>query len=154
MDDTQSADRGARRWKQDGWIARVTRNEDGDGWAVEMTRVGDSEPVLVGPWTMGRDKVNPKPLDHPAFMALVKGASDVMRRHEQAARARLHRELVAIDSTGQRLRIELDLAEDEDDPHAMVSVFVEGTKECIRTQRVEASWQLNAASAKRFLNES
>ncbi len=46
-------------WKKSGWIARVIKNPDDDGWAVEMTRIGDDEPALVGPWTMGRDKKNP-----------------------------------------------------------------------------------------------
>jgi hypothetical protein len=74
-------------WKKNGWIARVIKNPDDDGWAVEMTRIGDDEPALVGPWTMGRDKKNPKPLDQPAFLTLVKTASEVLRRHEQSARA-------------------------------------------------------------------
>jgi len=84
--DEETAD--DRRWVKDGWIARVIKNQDDDGWAVEMTRVGDPEPALVGPWTMGRDKRNPKPLDHFAFSTLVKTASEVLRRHEQAARER------------------------------------------------------------------
>src|SRR4029078_1732307 len=47
-----------RRWKKSGWIACVVRNENDEGWAVSMTRVGDAEPVLVSPWTMGVDEVN------------------------------------------------------------------------------------------------
>ena len=54
-----------------GWTARVIKNEDGDGWAVEMIRDGSSEPALVGPWTMGRNKVDPKPLDATAHQTLV-----------------------------------------------------------------------------------
>ena len=27
----------ARLWRDDGWTARVIKNEDDDGWAVEMT---------------------------------------------------------------------------------------------------------------------
>ena len=56
-----------RLWKKTGWIARVIDNENDDGWAVEMTRVGDPESALVVPWTMGRDKKNPKPLDAGAW---------------------------------------------------------------------------------------
>ena len=82
-----------RLWKKAGWIARVIKNENDEGWAVSMTRVGDSEPALVSPWTMGRDKVNPKPLDHAGFATLVKGANDVLRRHELALHARLHRSI-------------------------------------------------------------
>ena len=56
-----------RLWQGDGWTAKVIKNEDDDGWAVEMMRDGEREPALVAPWTMGRDKKNPKPLDSAAF---------------------------------------------------------------------------------------
>ena len=49
-----------RLWVDNGWTAKVIKNEDDDGWAVAMTRDGEREPALVGPWTMGRDKKNPK----------------------------------------------------------------------------------------------
>ena len=62
----------ARVWQDNGWTARVIKNEDDDGWAVAMYKDGESEPALVGPWTMGRDKKNPKPLDAHAFSTLVK----------------------------------------------------------------------------------
>ena len=76
-----------RLWVDNGWTAKVIKNEDDDGWAVAMTRDGEREPALVGPWTMGRDKKNPKPLDVNAFNTLVKTASEVIRRHEQAQHA-------------------------------------------------------------------
>jgi hypothetical protein len=63
-------------WRDKGWTARVIKNEDDDGWAVEMIKDGEPEPALVGPWTMGRDKKNPKPLDVSAFNTLVKTASE------------------------------------------------------------------------------
>lgn len=68
-----------RLWHHNGWEARVIKNEDDDGWAVAMTQDGQVEPSLVGPWTMGRDKKNPKPLDVSAFNTLVKTAHEVMR---------------------------------------------------------------------------
>ena len=68
-----------RLWRDDGWTARVVKNEDDDGWAVEMTKDGEPEPALVGPWTMGRDKKNPKPFDASAFQTLVKTAHEVRR---------------------------------------------------------------------------
>src|SRR5436190_23717824 len=80
-----------RLWVQRGWTARVIKNEDDDGWAVEMIRDGQSEPALIGPWTMGRDKKNPKPLDGNAFNTLVKAASEVVLRHEQQLQASLHK---------------------------------------------------------------
>jgi hypothetical protein len=82
-----------RLWRADGWTARVIKNEDDEGWAVAMIKDGEPEPALVGPWTMGRDKKNPKPLDTSAFNTLVKTASEVLRRHEQQLHAMLHKSI-------------------------------------------------------------
>ena len=79
-----------RVWQGNGWTARVIKNEDDEGWAVAMIKDGEPEPALVGPWTMGRDKKNPKPLDTNAFHTLVKTACEVLRRHEQHAARLLH----------------------------------------------------------------
>jgi hypothetical protein len=140
-----------RRWKKSGWIARVIKNEDGEGWAAEMTRVGDSEPSLVSPWTMGRDKVNPKPLDHAGFATLVKGATEVMARHAQAARARLHRTMYCQSETGARLRVDFDIQEDEDDPHAILAVTDEQTGETLRSGRASTGFKLNEKAVRQFL---
>ena len=141
----------AELWKKNGWIAKVIKNPDDDGWAVEMTRIGDDEPALVGPWTMGRDKKNPKPLDHFAMTTLIKTASEVIRRHEQAARARLHRSLSFTNDQGLRLRVDLDIAEDDDDPHAILAVFDEATSELVRSERVSPAFKLTATTAQRFV---
>ncbi|MBK7534873.1 MAG: hypothetical protein IPI49_05720 [Myxococcales bacterium] len=141
----------ATLWKRDGWTARVRKNEDDDGWAVEMTRKGDPEPALVGPWTMGRDKRNPKPLDAYAFTTLVKTASEVIRRHEQAARERLHRTFSFAASDGARLRVELDIVPDDDDPHAILKIFDEPTSELLRSGRVSPSFKLSATTVQRFM---
>jgi hypothetical protein len=100
---------------------------------------------------MGRDKKNPKPLDHFAFTTLVKTASEVLRRHEQAARARLHRSLSCTNDEGRRLRVDLDIIENEDDPHAVLAVFDEATAELIRSDRVSPTFKLTASSAQRFV---
>lgn len=139
-------------WKKNGWIARVIKNPDDDGWAVEMTRIGDEEPALVGPWTMGRDKKNPKPLDQAAFLTLVKTASEVLRRHEQSARARLHRSITFVDdSASVRIRADLDLVPDDDDPHAILALFDDATSEPLRSGRVAAGFRLDAANVKRWM---
>ncbi len=150
MSDDDGDIREARRWRQDGWVAQVIKNEDDDGWAVAMTRVGDDEPALVGPWTMGRDKKNPKPLDHPAFMTLVKTATEVLLRHEQSRRAQLHKTLTFTDDRDRRLRVDLDVAQDDDDPHAIVTVTDDATDELVRRDRVSPSWKLTATTAQRF----
>ncbi len=109
-----------RLWCDDGWTAQVVKNEDDEGWAVEMRKDGEAEPALVGPWTMGRDKKNPKPLDAPAFHTLVKTASEVLRRHEQQLHAQLHKR-VTVDIGSATFNITLDIVPDDDDPYALLT---------------------------------
>ena len=135
-----------RLWKKNGWVCRILKNEDDDGWAAEMTRAGDAEPALVTPWTMGRDKKNPKPMDNNGFATLVKTASEVLMRHEQQARARLHKQLLYRDDDGVSMRADLDLVPDDDDPHAIVTIRNEATNALVRTARVEAGYKLTAAN--------
>jgi hypothetical protein len=134
-----------RLWRDDGWTARVVKNEDDDGWAVEMIRDGEPEPALVGPWTMGRDKKNPKPLDTSAFHTLVKTASEVLRRHEQQRHAMLHRE-VDVDGPHGRIGVTLDIVPDDDDPHAILAAHDASGDELARV-RVSAGFRLSRASA-------
>ena len=103
----------SRVWSDERWTARVIKNEDDDGWAVAMTLHTESEPALVGPWTMGRDKKNPKPLDVSAFNTLVKTASEVIRRHEQQLYAQLNRN-VSIQLGERRIRVALAIVPDEE----------------------------------------
>lgn len=138
-------------WRRDGWTARVIKNEEDDGWAVEMTRAGDAEPALVGPWTMGRDKKNPKPLDQSAFTTLVKTAKEIIRRHEQNARARLHRAIAYVTEDDLRVRAELDIVPDDDDPHAILACFNDATGEELKRGRVQTAFRLSATTVDRFL---
>ena len=147
-DDEDTSD--PRLWKKEGWIARVVRNEDDVGWAVEMRRVGDSDPSLVTPWTMGRDKINPKPMDHSSFRTLVKTVNEVLIRHQAAAHDRMHRTTTVSLDDGQRVRVDLAIAEDEDDPHGMLAAFDETSGTELRSARVAPNFKLSAASAKRF----
>jgi hypothetical protein len=137
-------------WRKSGWIAQVVENDD-EGWAVAMTRVGDDEPALVGPWTMGRDKKNPKPMDQSSFLTLVKTATEVLMRHEQAARARLHNSLTFTNDDGRRVRADLDIVPDDDDPHAVLATFDAITGELLRKGRVQVAFKLTAAAAVEFL---
>lgn len=109
-----------RLWSDVGWTARVIKNDDDEGWAVAMIKDGEREPALVGPWTMGRDKKNPKPLDSSAFNTLVKTASEVLRRHEQQLQAILHKS-VTVTVKGLTFDVTLDITPDEDDPSALLS---------------------------------
>lgn len=134
-----------RLWRADRWTARVIKNEDDEGWAVAMIRDGEAEPALVGPWTMGRDKKNPKPLDGPAFATLVKTASEVLRRHEQQLHSELHRR-VTVNTASARLTVVLDIVPDEDNPSATLSAFDEFDVELARVN-VAPDFKLTAASA-------
>jgi hypothetical protein len=135
----------ARLWCADGWTARVIKNEDDDGWAVAMIKDGEPEPALVGPWTMGRDKKNPKPLDANAFSTLVKTASEFVRRHEQQLHASLHQSMT-VTANLARVTVSLDIVPDEDNPHGILSACDETGEELARA-RVSASFKLNRASA-------
>jgi hypothetical protein len=110
-----------------------------------MYKDGESEPALVGPWTMGRDKKNPKPLDVNAFHTLVKTASEVIRRHEQQLHAILHKSTVVSTAQGE-LKITLDIVPDEDNPYAVLTAIDE-MGEQVAKARVEASFKLSPASA-------
>ena len=135
----------ARRWRDNGWTAQVIKNEDDDGWAVAMFKGGESEPALVGPWTMGRDKKNPKPLDTAAFNTLVKTAAEVLRRHEQQLQAQLHRE-IEVEHEGRRITVALDIEPDEDDPRATLSAR-DASGDLLGQAAVSAGFRLTRGSA-------
>lgn len=139
-------------WKGDGWTARVIKNEEDDGWAVEMTRDGESEPALVGPWTMGRDKKNPKPIDTSAFATLVKTANEVRSRTLQQRQNQLHRSVNTVMADGARMQVDLDVVPDEDDPHAFLTVR-NSAGEVVKRSRVAPNFKLTSASAKKWIEE-
>jgi hypothetical protein len=136
-------------WSDELWTARVIKNEDDDGWAVAMTRHGEAEPALVGPWTMGRDKKNPKPLDAPAFHTLVKTASEVLRRHEQQLHAQLNKSL-SVGAGSERVRVSLQIVPDEDNPHAFLRAH-DDAGDALAEVRVRADFRLSAASAEAWI---
>jgi len=137
-----------RLWHDDGWMARVIKNEDDDGWAVEMIKDGEPEPALVGPWTMGRDKKNPKPLDANAFHTLVKTAYEVRRRHEQHLHAVLHKKVVVRSGEGEYV-VTLDIVPDDDQPYATLTAHTARERDgaALAEVRVAASFKLTDASA-------
>ncbi len=140
-----------RLWINNGWTARVIKNEDDEGWAVEMIKDGEPEPALVGPWTMGRDKKNPKPLDVSAFNTLVKTAAEVLRRHEQQLHAMLHKSISVSTPSGQ-VSITLDIVADEYDPHAVLGA--QGASgEQLAQVRVIPGFKLSMASATAWIED-
>jgi len=143
--DAPELTKAARLWCDNGWTARVVKNEDDEGWAVEMILDGESEPALVGPWTMGRDKKNPKPLDAPAFNTLVKTASEFRQRQVQQLHAALHQN-ITINGQSGRISVTLDIVPDEDDPHALLTAR-DAADEQLAQVRVAPGFKLNKASA-------
>lgn len=139
-----------RLWRDDGWTARVISNDEDDGWAVEMTRDGEREPTLIGPWTMGRDKKNPKPMDKPAFYTLVKTANEFRRRTEQQLQAQLHKS-IWIDGEAGTIKVTLDIVPDDDFPYADLKAW-DDNKELLAKTQVAASFRLNAESAEKWIS--
>lgn len=150
-DDPSSAVHQPLLWRDKGWTARVIKNEDDEGWAVEMLKDGESEPALVGPWTMGRDKKNPKPLDTTAFATLVKTASEVLRRHEQHLHAMYHQKLTISTASGP-ISVRLDIVPDEDDPHALLAAY-DSDGEQLAQVHVGPGFKLNTASANKWISD-
>ena len=138
-----------RLWRDNGWTARVIKNNDDEGWAVAMTLDGEAEPALTGPWTMGRDKKNPKPLDTNAFNTLVKTAAEVLRRHQQQLQAQLHRQ-ISVDAPGGRLEISLDIVPDDDAPSASLSAH-DAAGELLARVSVSPGFKLDRASASAWI---
>ena len=140
----------ARRWQDGLWTAQVIKNEDDDGWAVAMYRAGEAEPALVGPWTMGRDKKNPKPLDGAAFITLVKTASEFVRRSEQQLHAQLNQS-VTVNGPDGRVTVCLRIVPDEDNPYATLIAQDEGG-DALSEVKVSAGFKLNRQSAQAWVD--
>jgi hypothetical protein len=139
-----------RLWQNETWTAKVIKNDDDDGWAVAMFKDGESEAALIGPWTMGRDKKNPKPLDGNAFITLVKTASEFVRRSEQQLHATLHQS-VTVNGRDGRITVLLDIVPDDDNPYATLSAQDEGG-DTLAEVRVDAGYKLNRNSAQAWVD--
>jgi hypothetical protein len=151
-DDTQDSPliQEPRLWQSDSWTAKVIKNDDDDGWAVAMFKDGESEAALIGPWTMGRDKKNPKPLDGNAFITLVKTASEFVRRSEQQLHASLHQS-VTVNGQDGRVTVLLDIVPDDDNPYAVLSAQDEGG-DALAEVKVDAGFKLNRQTAQAWVD--
>lgn len=110
-----------------------------------MIKDGEPEPALTGPWTMGRDKKNPKPLDATAFSTLVKTASEFVRRHEQQLHATLHQS-VEVTAGVVRVTVSLDIEPDDDNPSALLTAHDESGAQLAQV-KVAPAFRLSRASA-------
>ncbi len=128
-------------WRKDGWTARVIKNEDDDGWAVEIHKLGISEPALISPWVMGRDKKNPKPFDGPAFATFVKTASEVLDRSARQKDQALKKKL-AIAWGGRWYEVVVELVPDEYEPYSTLCAIDDGGV-TVAKHRVGANFKFN-----------
>jgi len=151
-DDTQDTPliQEPRLWQGGPWTAKVIKNEDDDGWAVAMFKDGEAEAALIGPWTMGRDKKNPKPLDATAFSTLVKTASEFVGRSEQQLHAQLNQS-VTVNGQDSRVTVRLCIVPDEDNPYAVLSAQDE-EGETLAEFKVEAGFKLNRQTAQAWVD--
>ena len=109
-------------WRKNGWTARVIKNDGDDGWAVEIFKAGMSEPALVSPWVMGRDKKNPKPFDQPSFTTFVKTATEVLARSTRQREAALKKR-IDLAWEGRWYNVSLEQIPDEYEPRAILSAI-------------------------------
>ena len=139
----------ARLWSENGWTARVIKNEDDDGWAVEVRRDNKSEPLLLAPWNTDHDLRNPRPLDQSAFNGLVKTAAEIQQRHEQQIHARLHKRLT-VNTPDSQWEVTLEIVPDEYEAHALLTAFDESGA-LITQERVAPDFKLTAAVAQTWI---
>ena len=114
-----------------------------------MTRDGAREPALIGPWTMGRNKKDPKPLDTSAFHTLVKTATEFVSRSEQQRHATLNKEIrvtARIDEVDTEVRVALKIVPDDDFPYAELTAF-DAANERLAAAKAPAGFKLSATSA-------
>ena len=137
-------------WRGKGWIAEVVQNEDGGGWAVEMRREGDEHPVYVAPWTMGRNKIDPKPLSQNAFNTWVKSASEFLMRSQHQSRTADRSSVTITMDDGESLKIIFDIERgDYQSAGVLVAENVFG-EEVARTE-THSSFVLNVDTAEEWV---
>lgn len=140
-----------RRWTGNGWSAQVIKSEDGEGWAVAMSKDGESEPALVGPWTMGRDKKNPKPLDSNAFITLVKTANEFVRRHEQQLYAQLNQSVLISGAKNEAITVQFTIYPDSDEPHGVLKAL-NVAQEVLGTKQMPPNFKLTRESGQKWFD--
>lgn len=136
-------------WRKNGWSARVIKNQDDDGWAVEIRKAGMSEPALISPWVMGRDKKNPKPFDGPAFATFVKTATEVLDRSASQRDGAL-KKTFAISHEGQWYDVTLEQVPDEYEPHALL-VAADAGGDRVAKFRVAPNFKFNRDVATKWV---
>jgi len=96
-------------WQERGWKAEIIRDDDGAGWAIAMTPDGADEPVYTAPWTMGRNKKDPKPLKTKDFLVWIKSAKEFVERSSRQTRHSNRKSIDTTDENGDFIRVVFDV---------------------------------------------
>jgi hypothetical protein len=100
---------------------------------------------------MGRNKVDPKPLDATAHQTLVKTASEVIRRHEQQLHAQLNKQ-ITIEVASQVVSVKLAITPDEFEPFGTLTAIGQ-CGEVLATTNERPDFRLTRDSASRWATE-
>ena len=137
-------------WRGRGWTAEIIKNEYDDGWAIEMTPDGQEEPVYMAPWTMGRNKKDPKPLKQKDFISWIKSASEFMARSRFQSQTKNNRNVDVISSSGERLQVIYDVIEDDYEPTGVLTALDQLGEEVAKTS-CNPAFQLTLESAEAWV---
>ena len=140
-----------RIWHKRGWTAEILKSEDGDGWAVAMTRDGDEEPALVAPWTMGRNKKDPKPLNAKDFGTWLKTANEFLGRSQYQNRTAARNIQHVYTEDGEHLKIIFDVVRDDYEPVGVLTAHNVIGEEIARSETYP-DFKLTLESAEDWLN--
>lgn len=135
------------QWHDRGWLAEIVENEDGGGWALSMTRDGDDTPVLIVPWVMGRNKVDPKPLNADDFKTQVKAAEDFVRRFQQQQRAAHRRSYRVQDPDGRDVVVAYDVELGDYEPRGVLTA-TDALGMLLSRQDLPVGFQLSRTTAR------
>ena len=134
-----------------GWTAEIIKSEEGDGWAVTMTRDGDTEPAYMGPWTMGRNKIDPKPMDQHAFNTWVKSATEFLARAQYQVRTSDRIALTAYAESGQKYNVIFDIDRgDYESEGVLIAEDIYGAE--IARVNVDPRFKLTVSAAEDWIN--
>jgi len=96
-----------------GWTAQIIRDDEAEGgWAITMTPDGADEPVYSGPWTMGRNKKDPKPLKTKDFLVWIKSAKEFLERSQRQNNQSNRKSIDLTDEAGDFVRVIFDVIND------------------------------------------
>ena len=144
-EDAAGAIKEPRLWRDNGWTARVIKNEDDDGWAVEMTPTASPSRrwSAPGPWGATR-RIRSRSTRRPSTRWSRPPPRWCAATSSTCTPSCTSR--IDVTTADGRISVTLDIVPDEDDPYAMLTAIDRDGVEQAR-QRVAADFRLSATSA-------